>query len=119
MPSLGRVVRNAFPVAVRSPDLALDAGLEAYIQQRIGSKLGKFSSHLGRVSVRFEQASGFKGAPTIVCKIKTVVPHLGSVVVEAHHADKRAAFDEAADAHERAVRRLLDRQGRTDKPTRR
>lgn len=119
MPALGRVVRSAFPIALRSADITLEPALEAYVQQRIGSKLGKFAQHLGRVSVRFEKASSLKGAPTVICKIKTVVPHLGSVVVEAHDADKRAAFDEAADAHERAVRRLLDKQGRTDKPARR
>ena len=106
----GRTSIAQTPVSIRTEGITLDAAAEAYIRKRMGLKLGKFGAHLTRVSVRFENIARDRRTPEVACRIKTVLPNLASVIVESRHHDVRAAFDETADAHERAVRRLLDKR---------
>lgn len=115
----GRTAAPETPLAIRANGVALDAALHAWIRKRIGFKLGKFALHLTRVTVRLDDLAGPKGAPSFACRIKATIPSGESVVVEAREPDVRAAFDLAADAHERAVRRMLERKGRTRRPARR
>ncbi len=112
----GRTGMAATPVAIRCTGVSLDAPLEAYIRKRVGLKLGKFAQHITRVSVRFESVAGTRKVPTIACRIKSALPGETSVVVEWKDIDMRTAFDIVADAHERAVRRLLEKKARTAKP---
>jgi ribosome-associated translation inhibitor RaiA len=106
----GRTPPPETPAAIRVQGVGLPDATRRYVLDRLGRKLGKFGEHITRISVRFLTESGPKGAPTVVCRLKTVLPNLASVVVEVRHADLRAAFDDAADAHERAVRRVLERR---------
>lgn len=68
------------------------------------------AERIERVSVRFENVSGPKGAPQRACRIKIVLPSSASVLVEVQEPLARVAFDEAADAAEKAVRRVLDKR---------
>ncbi len=104
------------PLAVRTQGVALAPALDAWMRKRLGFKLGKFASHLTRVTVRFEDLAGPTGKPSFACRIKSVIPSGQSVIVESREPDLRAAFDVSVDAHERAVRRMLERMGRTKRP---
>lgn len=86
------------------------SALGDYVRTRLGFKLGKFASGIERVSVRFENESGAKGAPLRTCRIKVALPAATSVLIETRDANARSAFDEGADAVERAVRRAFDRR---------
>ena len=115
--NLGRSVAAAAPpTAIRAQGLSISDDVDSYVRDRLGRKLGKFALHITRSSVRFVDVAGPKGEPTIVCRIKTVFPNLSSVIVESRHHDVREAFDDAIDAHERAVRRMLEKHDRTTKP---
>lgn len=111
--SLGRTLASETPLSIRRQGVPADEAFDAIIRKRVGFKLGKFALHLTRVSVRLEDMAGPKGKPCIACRIKTTVPSGESVVVEVREPDAHAAFDLALDAHERAVRRMLERKGRS------
>lgn len=107
---LGRTTTTRTPVHVRGVNMQVGASLSDYVRTRLGFKLGKFATGIERVSVRFENESGVKGAPLRTCRIKVALPATASVLIETRDADARAAFDEGADAVERAVRRAFDRR---------
>lgn len=86
--------------------------LSTYCRSRLGFKLGKFASRITRVSVRFVDHSGPIGKPTIACRITSSLVTGHEVVVEKQRESHRVAFDASADAHERAVRRQLERRVR-------
>ncbi|MEO8449462.1 MAG: HPF/RaiA family ribosome-associated protein [Gemmatimonadota bacterium] len=88
---------------------ATDEALRRRVRQRLGFKLGKFADRITRVTVRFIDVSGPKGAPTVACRIASFLTS-GTVVVEARSKQREDAFDQASDSHERAVRRLLERK---------
>ncbi len=118
----GRAGLGHTPIAVfaQGDRLGVDDLLVEYVRDRLDSKLGKFSDQINRISVRFADESGPKGAPTIRCRIITSLTVGESVTVESQRRYSRPAFDEAADAHERAVRRLLERRvGRLRRAARR
>jgi hypothetical protein len=95
--------------------VTLDDPTREYFRSRVGFKLGKYALALTRISVRIEDVAGPKGAPAHTCRIKVVLPHYPQVVVSAADAIPRVAFDQAADATERAVRRLLGRGRRSER----
>lgn len=105
----GRTDTAATPVALRSRGVDIDDAFRAYVHARCGFKLGKYAETIERISVRFEDVSGPKGAPSRRCAVKVVITRHESVVVEVVDADSRAAFDRAIDSTERAVRRALER----------
>ncbi|MBK6515281.1 MAG: HPF/RaiA family ribosome-associated protein [Polyangiaceae bacterium] len=109
----GRTLAPETPLSIRRHGLEPDEAFDTIIRKRVGFKLGKFAVHLTRVSVRLEDLAGPKGKRCFACRIKTTVPSGESVVVDVREADVHAAFDVALDAHERAVRRMLERKGRT------
>ncbi|MEO5730751.1 MAG: HPF/RaiA family ribosome-associated protein [Byssovorax sp.] len=94
---------------VRSSGLHLDAAMRAYVRQRLGRKLGKFATHIERITVRFEDVNGPRGGEDTVSRIKVVLSGLDSIVYETRAVDARQALDLAADRVERAVRRSLGR----------
>lgn len=105
----GRTDAPATPVALRARGVEIDDEIRAFVHSRCGFKLGKFAESIERISVRFEDISGPKGAPTRRCAVKVVLSRHESIVVEVVDADHRAAFGNALDSAERAVRRSLDR----------
>lgn len=111
----GRTEITETPVAIRGAGVALADELQAHVRRTMGRKLGKFALSITRISVRFESVAGDRNRPAIVCRIKAVLPALASVIVESSDGDIRAAFDNTADAHERAVRRLLEKSARSSK----
>ncbi len=117
--SRGRTTTEQTPFQLRARDVELDPGMRVYIGKRVGFKLGRYGLELDRVAVRFERPSGPKGAPVFACQFSLTLASAGKVIVEAHDADARAAFDTAIDGAERAVRRLLEkRQGASKQSSR-
>jgi ribosome-associated translation inhibitor RaiA len=97
------------PVAIAGFD-QLDPALTEYIRQRLGFKLGKFADRITALRVRFSAPTPPRSSPIVACRI-TARLNLGTPVsVQANGIDARAAFDNVVDAHERAVRRRLDRR---------
>lgn len=91
-----------------------------YLRVRLGKKLGKFSAHIERATVRINDVNGPKGGVDVQCTIKVVLSGLPSVVVEEMAESVPLAFNRAADRCTRAVRKALDSSGtRTPKAARR
>ena len=108
----GRTAVTATPLAIRSR-IALEPAFREVVREHLGRKLGKFATHLERVSVRFGDVNGPRGGVDTVCRAKVVLSGLTSIIVEDRAADEREAFRRVADALERAVRRTLGRAGRS------
>ena len=113
----GRSTTTETPFYLRAPGLDLEDGLRDYARKRVGFKLGKFGLAITRASVRFEDISGPKGAKVYECRLKVVLRYAGDVMVGHRGPTQRAAFDTAADAAERSVRRALDKQVRATRRT--
>jgi hypothetical protein len=77
----------------------------------MGAKLGKYAGRIERLSVRFEDANGPRGAVDTVCRVKVVLSGLDSVVFESCGRDVAEATSLAAAGVERAVRRALGHAG--------
>lgn len=108
--AIGRSTTQETPLHVRGVGFRLDDSLRAYIQSRVGFKLGKYALVLTRISVRIQNVAGPKGAPMYACRFKVVVPNTPQTTLTATERTPRSAFDSAADATERAVRRLVGRR---------
>lgn len=105
----GKTTAPETPLTIRTRGVEVDDELRAYIAKRAGFKLGKFAPRIERTSVRLEDVAGPKGAPAQRCAITVSVSRHESVVVEIVDDNHRAAFDNAIDSVERAVRRALER----------
>lgn len=82
-----------------------------YLRVRLGKKLGKFSPHIQRVTVRFEDVNGPKGGVDTECRIKVVLAGLRALVVTETAETVPLAFNRAADRIERTVRKTLEAAG--------
>ena len=111
----GRTTASATPLNVRTSGLHLDEEMKAHVRRQLGLKLGKFATHIERITVRFEDVNGPRGGEDTVSRIKVVLSGLDSVVYETRAVDARHAVDLAADRVERVVRRSL-RLARTRQP---
>ena len=89
----------------------------AYLQCKLGRRLGKFADSIERVSLRTEDVNGPRGGIDRVCRVKVVLRGLSSVVIEKRDAALNAAVALALDGAKRAVRKSLQR--RRMKPLRR
>jgi ribosome-associated translation inhibitor RaiA len=104
----GRRLPAHVPFVLRGLGMRIDGTFREYVQKRVGFKLARFGVALDRVAIRLERVSGERGAPAYVCRFAVDVPSAGKVTVEASDPSVRAAFDAAADAAERALRRLVE-----------
>jgi hypothetical protein len=105
----GRTTATETPLAFRVRDRNAPADLAEYVRDRAGKKLGKLAIDLDRLSVRLEDVSGPKGAPTHVCRVKAVLSLHESVIVSVADPDPRAAVDGGLEVAERAIVRALER----------
>lgn len=107
---LGPTTASETPLHIRALGLDLEPEDRARVRRVISAKLGKFALSITRASVRFEDVAGPKGAPTIECRIKVLLRNASDVVVADRGATPLTAFDGAAGAVTRAVRRTIDRE---------
>lgn len=101
---------NMVPAHIRVLGVDLNKEKREHVRQKLGSKLGKFSSSIERVSVRVEDANGPRGGVDQVCRIKAVLRNLPSVVFESRDASLDAAVNGAIAGIETAVQRTLQRK---------
>jgi hypothetical protein len=93
--------------------------MQAYVAQRAGFGLGRFSKRVQRVSVRFEPVRRVgESMAGIRCRIKVVVTPMQSVLAEATSRTARSAFGDAIRASSRAVRHLRERRRRISRKRR-
>lgn len=105
------------PVFIRAVGVRIGPKDREYIRRKLGRKLGKFSRHVERSSVRIEDINGPRGGIDKRCRIKVVLNGLPSVVVEERHEMLQAALDGALARVTLAVRQATD--SRRSKGTRR
>lgn len=114
----GRTAAAETPLAIRSR-IGLDPDFRDVVRARLGRKLGKFATHIERLSLRFDDVNGPRGGVDTVCRAKAVLDGLPTVVVEERGADAALAFQRVPQVLERAVRRAIGRAGRVaPRPTR-
>lgn len=111
--ALGATTTTETPMHVRAIGVVLEGVERAYVRERTSFKLGKFGLAITRLSIRFEDVSGPKGATVIACRIKVVLRTAPDVVVSADGDAPRAAFDRAVTTVERTVRRTLGKSQTT------
>jgi len=114
---MGSTEARQISAHIRAAQGKLGSSHRDYIRRKLGTKLGKFSSSIERVSVRVEDVNGPRGGVDQLCRIKVVLRALPSVVFESRDASLNAAVDAALSGVERTVRRTLVR--RRMKPLRR
>jgi ribosome-associated translation inhibitor RaiA len=114
---MGSTEARQLPSHIRAAEGKLGSSSRDYIRRKLGTRLGKFSSSIERVSVRTEDVNGPRGGVDQSCRIKVVLRGLPSVVFESRDSSLNAAVDGALSGVERAVRRTLAR--RRMKPLRR
>jgi hypothetical protein len=114
----GRTAAADTPLAIRSR-IGLDPAFRESVHVRLGRKLGKFATHIERITVRFDDLNGPRGGVDTVCRAKVVLDGLPTVVVEERGADAALAFQRVPQVLALAVRRVVGRAGRTaPRPTR-
>jgi ribosome-associated translation inhibitor RaiA len=106
----GRAAAPRVPANIRATGFELDEDTRAYIRQRLGIKLGKYSTSIERVTVRMRDVNGPRGGIDQMCRIKVVLSGLPSVVFESQAPSLEVAIDAALSGVERAVRRTVQRQ---------
>ena len=105
----GRAPAELVPANIRAFGTELDEDQRATIRQQLGSKLGKFTRYIERVTVRVRDVNGPRGGVDKQCRIKVVLSGRPSVVVEEQAATVKGAFGAALRNAERAVKRSVDR----------
>ena len=108
-PPLGRTTTRQTPLSIRSKGVELDEDEREHIRVRLGFKLGKFATRIGRIVVRVVDESGPTGAPLIACRVDVSLDPVRDVFMEQRHPTLRGAIDLAVDRTERAVRRALQK----------
>ncbi|MBV6416255.1 MAG: hypothetical protein CMLOHMNK_00786 [Steroidobacteraceae bacterium] len=103
-------LRAPLPAFIRAEQRDLERQDRDYIRRKLGTRLGKFSDSIFRISVRTDDLNGPRGGVDRVCRIKVVLRNLPTQVFECRHASLDAAVDGALAGIERSVRRALQRQ---------
>ncbi len=104
----GRTTSGETPVHLRitASSVAVD---RAWLQQRLGFKLGKFATRIDRVDVTLRDERGPKGKPTIRASLQLLVPHREPIAVTASAATAPAAITAALRSCELTMRRSVER----------
>jgi ribosome-associated translation inhibitor RaiA len=110
--ALGATKVDTTPVAIRSR-VELSESLRKEIRPKLSQHLGRHALQIQRVSVRFEDLNGPKGGVDMVCEIKIAMRGLPSVLITETAATPALAFRRAVPRATRAVRRELDKHGRS------
>ena len=110
--NIGRSTTQQTPLDIRARNLELSVELMSYVARHVSFRLAKYAIHVTRITVRFENVGGPRGAVKCECKFGVALPGMGTVIVSSVNPNPRAAFDGAVDATERAVRRSLERYRR-------
>ena len=103
------------PLEIRDLDGALDGSLDAWVHERLGRQLGKYLAQIERIHVRFGDENGPKGGIDRNCMIHVVLSALPPVVVEMRAGEDREAFDLAAGRTERALKKMMQKHGFSNK----
>lgn len=106
----GRTDAATTPLAVHTQGVPIRAPLEAYLHAKLGARLGKYTSHIERVTARFVDINGPRGGVDKTCRLRITSPELGALVIESAAADVGVALDEAAARAARTVARALQRR---------
>lgn len=99
------------PAAIRTTGVRVDEDMSDLVRKKLGLRLGKFSAHVERVSVRFVDINGPKGGIDTECRVKVVLTGMPSVLAESREVDVRTALDKVGHVIERSVRRALEKAG--------
>lgn len=104
---------RATPLVIRTHGMRISDGLEALIRRSLASKLERFADRIQRLTIRFEDINGPKGGIGVLCRAKTVLHGLPTIVTEERAQTDVLAFNPVADAMVRAIRKNLERTKRT------
>ncbi len=102
--------RAPMPAYIRAEQGDLGRLERDYIRRKLGTRLGKFSRSILRISVRTDDVNGPRGGVDRLCRIKVVLRGLPTQVFESRAASLDAAVDGALAGIERTVRRTLQRR---------
>ena len=97
------------PFRIKTYGLSSDPTSGAYLNERIGFKLGKFATHVQGLEVRLRNASPSQDPPLVSCLLFVEVDAGEPLVVERFAMAAREAFDHAVGVAERMLRRRFQR----------
>lgn len=107
----GRTDAATTPLAVHTQGVPIHAPLEKYLHAKLGARLGKYTSHIERVTARFVDINGPRGGIDTECRIQVVLVSRPTILVTSRGRDARRAFDAVLQSLTRAVGRDLERAG--------
>jgi len=94
---------------IKSFGIARDEASQAYVQERIGGKLGKFAFHIRGLEVRLKRMGWVGDQPRVTCALCVTLDGGTRVAVERSAGGAREAFDHTMGVAERELRRMLQR----------
>lgn len=97
-----------FPL--RAFGIAGDRSSQTYLSERVGTKLGKFASHIHRLEIRMKHTGWIEDEPRVSCSMAAILDGGARVAVERCSRAPREAFDHAMGVAERLIRRTLQRE---------
>jgi hypothetical protein len=98
---------------VRTDGRGVDEAVQARIRGLLERGLAKHASFVERVTVRFSDVNGPRGGVDTVCSVKVVLRSLPTVVAEDRAVDRATAFAGAVRKCTTAVKRTIERSGRS------
>ena len=108
----GRTEVTSTPLAIRSR-VPLESVERERIRSLLGRKLAKYATHIERATIRIDDVNGPRGGVDTICKIKIVISGSPSIVVEERGVVVEDVVVVAARVAARAVRREVERRGRS------
>ncbi len=108
----GRTDVTSTPLAIRSR-IPLEPAERERIRMLLGRKLAKYATHIERATVRIDDVNGPRGGVDTLCKLEIVIGGSPRIVVEERGILVEDVVVVAARVAARAVRRELERRGRS------
>jgi ribosomal subunit interface protein len=97
-------------VEIRSPGMAVTAGLRARVERRAQFTLDRFVDRMARVTVRFSDANGPRGGEDKTCAIEVTLRGTAPVRVSATASDLYVAIDRAFHKAAYSIGRVVQRE---------